>query len=130
MMVATAYGKMHKDPRSINTSTGKPMSSASIAVDTSSKRDPEANYWLNLLAFGEQAEILLKHQAGDSIGVVGRMQRNKWKDREGIEHEGLQLVVDTLTSSRTIRPGGRKVKKQQVQEQGDMLPPPDEEMRF
>lgn len=83
------------------------MAAASIAVDLSTQRDPEATHWLPLLAFGQQAEALLRHVQGDMLAVSGRLQRNTWTDKEGAQHVDLQMIVDQITSSRTVRPGGR-----------------------
>ena len=106
-MHASAYGRLGKDPKAITTQSGKPMTSASIAVDLGTQRDPDATHWLPLLAFGQQADTLQKHQQGDMVAVTGRLQRNTWTDKEGTQHADLQLIVDQITSSRTVRPGGR-----------------------
>ena len=103
----SAYGRLGRDPKIITTSSGKPMTAASIACDLSSQRDPDATHWLPLLAFGAQAETLAKHQQGDMIAVTGRMQRKAWTDKDGAQRIDLQLVVDGITSSRSVRPGGR-----------------------
>ncbi len=105
---ASAYGRLGQDPRSISRASGKPMAAATIAVDVSTQRDPHATHWLPLIAFSQQAESLLKHQSSDCIAVCGRLQRNVWTDKEGVEHIELQMVVDTLNSARTVRPGGKR----------------------
>lgn len=105
-MHATAYGRLGRDPKSIATQSGKPMASASLAVDLGTQRDPDATHWLPLLAFGQQADALLKHQQGDMLAVMGRMQRNTWTDKDGAQHVDLQLIVDTIASARTTRPAG------------------------
>lgn len=107
---ASAYGRLGRDPRAITTAAGKVMASASIACDVSSQRDPDGTHWLPLLAFGGQAEALLKHQQGDMIAAMGRMQRNVWTDKEGAQHVDLQLIVDSITSARTARPGAKRAK--------------------
>ncbi len=106
-MHASAYGRLGKAPKAITTQSGKPMASASLAVNVSTARDPDATHWLPLLAFGSQAETLARHQQGDMLAVTGRLQRNTWTDKEGAERIDLQLIVDQITSSRTVRPGGK-----------------------
>ncbi|MBK6277052.1 MAG: single-stranded DNA-binding protein [Gammaproteobacteria bacterium] len=110
----SAYGRLGRDPKIITTSSGKPMTAASIACDLSSQRDPDATHWLPLLAFGAQAETLAKHQQGDMIAVTGRMQRKAWTDKDGAQRIDLQLVVDGITSSRSVRPGGRPKRRKEV----------------
>lgn len=110
----SAYGRLGRDPKIITTSSGKPMTAASIACDLSSQRDPDATHWLPLLAFGAQAETLAKHQQGDMIAVTGRMQRKAWTDKDGAQRIDLQLVVDAITSSRSVRPGGRPKRREEA----------------
>ena len=110
-MHATAYGRLGRDPKAITTQSGKPMASASLAVDLGTQRDPDATHWLPLIAFGQQADALLKHQQSDMLAVMGRMQRNIWTDKDGAQHVDLQLIVDTIASARTTRPSGKSKQK-------------------
>jgi single-strand DNA-binding protein len=108
-MQASAYGRLGGDPREIATSTGNPMVVCSLAVDVARGESSDAPpLWLNLIAFGRVAEALAKHNRGDLISVSGRVQINRWRDKSGAEREQFQLVVDTVISARTVRPGGRR----------------------
>lgn len=125
MMTATAYGRLGRDPKSIATQSGKPMASASIAVDLGTQRDPDATHWLPLLAFGQQAEALLKHQQGDMLAVMGRVQRNAWTDKDGAQRVELQLIADSITSARTTRPGSKRPKSPPRDDYRELARPAD-----
>lgn len=100
--VMTVYGRLGKAPKSIPTRTDTLMVSASIAVDTSSERNPDSTTWINLIAFGKSAELLQACEPGEMVSALGRVQVNRW-EREGQAVEQLQIVVDNLHSARTIR---------------------------
>jgi single-strand DNA-binding protein len=99
-----AWGRLGGDPKAIDTKSGKPMTVANLAADVGDE-EPE---WLGLVAFGNQAEALAKHGKGECISVAGRVQRRKWSDNAGAEHQQLQVVADSVISARTVRPGGGK----------------------
>ena len=102
--VISGYGRLGADPRQIQTTTGKTMASASIAVDVSA-REVEETLWLGIVAFGGVAETLLKHGKGDMVSVCGRVQISRWKASDGTDKDQLQVVADSLISARTVRPG-------------------------
>lgn len=60
------------------------------------------------MAFGKVAETLARHKKGDLISASGRLKLNRWTDRDGGEHEQLQIVADAVVSARSVRPGGRR----------------------
>jgi single-strand DNA-binding protein len=105
-MQACAYGRIGQEPRSIETKSGKAMAVASIAVAVDEHDAPPL--WLGIVAFGRVAEDLLRHQKGDLISVSGRVQRNTWTTPSGEKREQLQVVTDSVISSRTVRPGGAR----------------------
>lgn len=105
-----AYGRLGGDPRAIETSTGTRMAVATLAVDVAHSRggDEQPPLWLGVVAFGHQAEQLLRHAKGDLLSVQGRLQRRVYTDSEGAQREQLQVVANNLISARTVRPGGRR----------------------
>lgn len=98
-----AWGRLGQDPKAVETKTGKAMTVSSLAVSLGE----EQTLWLGLVAFGGAAETLSKHAKGDCLSVSGRLQKRSWTDREGKAREDLQLVVESLVSARTVRPGGK-----------------------
>lgn len=98
------YGRLGRDPYAIETKSGKPMTTATVAVEIS--RDGEGSpLWLGILAFGRVAEDLLRHRKGDLVSAFGKLQRHTWKTNDGEEREQLQIVAESVISARTTRPG-------------------------
>ena len=98
------YGRLGRDPYSIETKNGKPMAVVNVAVEIG--RDGEGEpLWIGLLAFGRVADDLLRHRKGDLLSAFGRLQRRTWKTTGGEEREQLQIVAETIISARTTCPG-------------------------
>lgn len=56
--------------------------------------------FLNALVFGKQAENLTDSiSKGDTIVLIGRLKPNKWTDKEGVEHNDVQIAVDEIAVS-------------------------------
>lgn len=113
MMQAAIYGRLGQDPRQIDTRSGKAMAVASVAVDVADSRERESSenpepLWVGIVAFGGQADRLLRQSKGDTVSVSGRVQRNRWRDRDGNDREQLQVVADVIISAKTVRPSGKK----------------------
>ena len=100
----SAYGRLGRDPKQIETKSGKSMASSSIAVTTPTRDDDSATIWFSVLAFGKIADILSKHEKGDLISLSGRVQANNWTDNEGLERNDIQIIADSVVSARTVRP--------------------------
>lgn len=105
-MRASAYGRLGHDLKAITTASGKPMAAARIALDLCTQRDPEATHKLSPLAFGQQAGARLRRAQGDMMAVSGRLQRNVWTDKEGVQPVDLQLIVDQVMSGTDRAPWG------------------------
>jgi single-strand DNA-binding protein len=114
--VVSLYGRLGQDPRAITTASGKPMTVASVAVDIPLRGEDRHSEWFGLVAFGEVAERLLRQEKSDMVAVTGRLQLHLWEDRDGNERQQWQVVVDTLVSARTVRPGGKRKAPQQPAE--------------
>jgi len=111
MIHAALYGRLAKDPQPRTTATGKPMAIATLAVDaTPNNADAEETLWVSVLAFGWQAETLERHRKGEMVAVSGRLTQSRWTGQDGQERTSLNLIVDTMVSSRTVRPGGKRKK--------------------
>jgi single-strand DNA-binding protein len=116
MMQAAAYGRLGQEPKNIQTQSGKTMAAASIAVSIGEHDEPPQ--WMGILAFGRVADDLLRHQKGDLLSVSGRVQRSKWTTSSGEQREQLQIVADSIVSSRSARPsGGRRQSDDSRQQQ-------------
>lgn len=105
----SAYGRLVADPQPRTTANDKQMTMARLAVSLPchTGQNGEATYWLGVVAFGKQAELLAKHQKGDLVSVAGNMQLNQWAGQDGVQKEQPQVIADSVISARTARPGGK-----------------------
>jgi single-strand DNA-binding protein len=107
MIQSSIYGRLGRDPKASSTKNGKPMCTASVAVDVGQEQGQET-LWVTLMAFGHQAEALQRHQQGDMVAAMGKLTRGKYAGNDGQERESWSLLVDALHSSRAVRPGGKR----------------------
>lgn len=131
----SAYGRLVADPQTRTTANGKTMAMARLAVSLPchTGQNGEATYWLGVVAFGSQAELLAKHQKGDLVSVAGNMQLNQWKAQDGTQNESPQVIADSVISARTARPGSSKTSQSKAAPPaapGDNTPPPYGQSEF
>ena len=71
---------------------------ATIAVDRPKYGDKEKETdFLNLVAFGKTAEFLSKYfQKGSQIFVEGRLQNDKWEDKDGNKRITAKIIVEKI----------------------------------
>ena len=102
------YGRLGGDPERIEAAKSE-MAVASLAVDVD--REPGgAPLWLKVLAFGKLAGLLERHSKGDPLSVSGRLERNRYTGRDGVEKSQWQLVADSIVGAKSTRPGGGRKK--------------------
>ncbi|MCF6100353.1 single-stranded DNA-binding protein [Mesorhizobium muleiense] len=115
MFHASVYGRIGQDPVQRTSAAGNTWATASIACDIASEGGPPL--WLSIVAFGKIAELLLRHDKGDLLSISGKLQVNRWRDRDGNQREQLQIIADTVISARTVRPAGGRKRQQPREEQ-------------
>lgn len=102
-MHISAYGRLGRDPEQHETKAGAVMAVGPVAVDAS--RDPEGPpVWVRVLAFGRQAEALLRLRRGDPVSVSGRLQVSHFTGKDGVARESWELMVDAIVSARLEQP--------------------------
>ena len=114
MTQIAGYGRLGKDPVRRRPKSGELMVTASLALDVDRLTDDRqpAPWWLNLVAFGAQAESLERHERGEMISVPGPLERSYWTDQSGEVRESWGMVVESLVSARPVRPSPRKARKE------------------
>ena len=108
-MQLSAHGRLARDPKPVNTHSGKPMTTASLAVSLDLRENNETTdgvMWLQVIAFGKLAEILERHQQGELINVAGNTQLSRYTTNDDEVRENVTVIIDSLLSARTTRPGG------------------------
>jgi single-strand DNA-binding protein len=105
MILASLHGRLGQDPKPLTTRKGKPMTVGSLAVDVTPyghDGDPVTE-WINVTTFGAVADDLARHARGDVIGVMGKLTRRAWTDRDGVERQSWTLLAEQIVSARNVR---------------------------
>lgn len=114
MLTVSAYGRLGGDPEEKRTKSEKLMVVARMVIDvTGFGAEDESSLWVSIVAFGKTGELLAKNRKADMVAVTGKMTLRKWRTQDGDERETWNILAEALHSSRTVRPGGGKRKKQQ-----------------
>jgi single-strand DNA-binding protein len=106
-MVANVYGRVGNDPVSRTTKAGAAMATCSVAVDVAGKDAEPQTQWVNLLAFGYQADALLRASKGEMLAAIGKMSRGSYTAKDGTEKEQWTLLADSIIVAKSARPTGR-----------------------
>ena len=117
-IVASVYGRLSADPVERQTKTGKPMTTASLAVDAAGKDAAPETLWISVLGFGAASDALLRASKGHCIAVMGRLTRGYYTTAAGETREQWTLIADNALVPASARPGGQRRRDGQSQGPG------------
>jgi single-strand DNA-binding protein len=94
-------GYLGRDPEMRYTSSGKPVTTFSVAANrswsSSSGERHEETEWFTVVAWGNLAEICKQHLSkGSQVYVEGRLQTRRWEDTEGKKHAAVEVVAGEM----------------------------------
>lgn len=95
-------GNVGREPELRFTSTGKPVTSFSVAVsrrwvDSKNERREETE-WFNIVAWGNLAEICSQYvNRGRQVYVEGRLQTRSWDDDQGQRQYRTDVIASEVT---------------------------------
>ena len=98
---AILCGTLGKDPETRYTSSGKAVTSFSIATserwkDQSGEKQ-ERTEWHNITAFDKLAEICGEYlKKGTVVYVEGKIKTEKYTAKDGVEKSATKIVIDTM----------------------------------
>jgi single-strand DNA-binding protein len=85
-------GRLGNDPEVRFAKDGKAIANMSIAVSDKYKGE-EKTEWVRLVMFGKLAEVAGEYlKKGKEIYVSGKMQTQKWQDKEGNDKYTTEIV--------------------------------------
>lgn len=88
-------GRTTKDIELVNTTSGKTMTTFSLAVNRSGGQDGAD--FINCQAWEKRAELLNEYvPKGTKIGIVGHLNTYTWETKDGTTMYGWNVVVDEL----------------------------------
>ena len=94
-------GHLGKEPEMRYTSSGKPVTTFSVAVSRSWNSADGGHHseteWFNVVAWGNLAEICKQYLVkGQQVFVEGRLQTRRWDDKEGQKHTSVEIVANEM----------------------------------
>ena len=98
----TLIGNLGNDPEVRYSGNGNAVANVSLATaeswrDKDSGEQQERTEWHRIVFFGRLAEIVSEYlHKGSQIYVEGRLQTNKWQDKEGNDRYTTQIVANEM----------------------------------
>lgn len=93
----TVTGRLTKDPEIRTTASGKQVSSFTVAVDRKYKSEDKTADFIRVTAWDKSAEFIANYGAkGRMVGVTGRIEQNKFTNKDGVVIESYQIVADDV----------------------------------
>ncbi len=125
-------GHLGKDPEMRYAASGLAIANFSLAT-SENRKDKEGNKetkteWHRIVAFGKLAEICGEYlNKGKQIYIEGRIQTNKWEDKEGNTRYTTEIIASTMQmlGSKGDNGGGGGESSGGGSGGGDQPPPPD-----
>lgn len=92
----SAIGRLARDPEARYFESGTMIAQFPLAVDG---RKKDEVHFFECKAWGKTAEAIASHlQKGRQIGIDGRLEQEKWTDREsGKQRRKVVVVVESFT---------------------------------
>jgi single-strand DNA-binding protein len=98
----TILGNLGQDPTTRYTSSGTAITELSVATseqwtDKQSGEKQERTEWHRITMFGKLAEIAGEYcSKGGQVFIQGKIQTDKYTDKEGIERYSTKIIADTM----------------------------------
>ena len=91
-------GRLTKDVEVRYGQNNTAVAGFTIAINRRFKREGQSDAdFFNCSAFGKTAEFAEKYlKKGVKVAIVGTLQNNHYKDKNGVDHYTTQIVVDEL----------------------------------
>lgn len=121
----TLIGNLGNDPEVRYSGNGNAVANVSLATaeswrDKDSGEQQERTEWHRVVFFGRLAEIVSEYlHKGSQIYVEGRLQTNKWQDKEGNDRYTTQIVANEMQMLGGR--GGTSNNKEPAPEPGDIV---------
>ena len=91
-------GRLTKDVEVRYGQNNAAVAGFTIAINRRFKREGQSDAdFFNCSAFGKTAEFAEKYlKKGVKVAIVGTLQNNHYKDKNGVDHYTTQIIVDEL----------------------------------
>jgi single-strand DNA-binding protein len=91
---AQFIGRLGKDPELNVTSSGKPYTRFSLAVDQGKDQSP---LWLNIVTWDKLAETVEMYaHKGMQVFVQGKLQVRSYTDKDKVNRQAIEIIAFTI----------------------------------
>ena len=93
-------GRVTKDPELRSTTSGKKVTSVTVAVDNLTKNadGSKSTSFIPVTAWNNSAEFLTKYaKKGSLVGVEGRITQRSYKRNDGTNASVVEVIADNIT---------------------------------
>ena len=100
----SAYGRLTRDPEAKTSERGHPYTRARIACNvTPAKREGDQQTWyVDVIAFRNQAAALAKCKKGDGVNVMGTLNMEE-RTKDGRTYQNFTVTADAVMGAATTR---------------------------
>lgn len=94
----TLMGRLVKNPDTRKTSTGKSVTSFTLAVERDIKTNGEKETdFIDIVTWNGTADLVAKYFTKGRMAVVrGRLQIRTWKDKDGNNRKAAEVIADSV----------------------------------
>lgn len=116
--VVVLMGRLGRDPEMRATQSGTPVCEISLAVNVGFG-DRKSTAWVKVVSWGKTAEFVDKYfKKGGPICITGRLEEEKWKDKESGK-ERTRLFVTAEKASFSLSSKSENAETQEVERPRD-----------
>lgn len=116
----TLVGRLTKDVELKQTNSGTSVASFSLAVERN-RKDQNGNKetdFFDCVAWRGQADVIAKYtQKGSMLGIDGRLEQQRWEDKNGNKRSSVKIVVENLQLFGSGNQNQNQQQNQQPQQQ-------------
>ena len=100
----SAYGRLTRDPEAKTSERGHPYTRARIACNvTPAKHEGDQQTWyVDVVAFRNQAAALAKCKKGDGVNVMGTLNMEE-RTKDGRTYQNFTVTADAVMGAATTR---------------------------
>ena len=114
-------GRVGQDPEVRYSKNGNPVANLSVATTHSRKSGDgyeDETEWHKIVCFGSQAEFAKEYiNKGNLVSVVGRINTNKWQDKNGNTRSQKQIICRELNLYSSNKSNNNQQETEDKQEQ-------------
>ena len=97
MNLYVVVGRLARDPEMRDTKSGRQVCRLSIPTEDG-WGEKKKTTWHNVVCFGKTAEVVGKYKKkGDWVSCTGRLEVNKYEDRDGVQKTSVSLVAENVS---------------------------------